>query len=162
MPGSHVTFDANGRLHPASGGFMKRNLWQIVGLLGALLTASSTYPQSKGGNLVVNIPFSFRVANHTLPPGRYIVEHMGDHALRIFSARKQAVLVLTNRVERRSPVSSRKIVFHQYENAFFLSEVWDAPGSIGRSIPRPPKEVELAAKGAEQQVAVLQILEDPR
>jgi hypothetical protein len=136
---------------------MKNHLWQIVALLAALLTTSSAFAQSKGGNLVVDVPFPFIIADHTLPAGRYTVQHIGDHVLRIYSTDQQAALVMTNRVERNAQESSRKIVFHRYENVYFLSEVWDSPVSIGRKVPRSLTEEKLEETGAELQVATLRI-----
>jgi hypothetical protein len=136
---------------------MKELLWQITVLFAALLMTSSALAQSKGENLVVDVPFPFIVADHTLPAGRYTVRHMGDHVLRIDSTDKQRALAMTNRVERGAQESSRKIVFHRYDNVYFLSEVWDAPVSIGRRIPRSRAEKRLEEKGDERQVATLWI-----
>jgi len=136
---------------------MKKHLWQIMALLAALLTTSSAFAQSKSGNLVVDIPFPFNIADHSLPAGRYTVQHLGDHVLRIYSTDKQAALVMTDRVERSAQESSRKIVFHRYENVYFLSEVWDAPESIGRKVPGSRTEEKLEETGAERQVATLRI-----
>jgi hypothetical protein len=110
---------------------MKKHLWQVMALLSALLISSSAFAQCKGGNLVVDVPFSFTIADHAYPAGRYTVQHMGDPVLRIVGADSQSALVMTNRVERSAQESSRKMVFHRYDNVYYLSEVWDAPVSIG-------------------------------
>jgi hypothetical protein len=136
---------------------MKKHLWQIMALLAALLISSSAFAQSKGGNLVVDVPFSFTIADHTFPAGRYTVQHMGDPVLRIVGADSQSALVMTNRVERSAQDSSRKMVFHRYDHVYFLSEVWDAPVSIGRKVPRSRAEKKLEETGDERKIAMLLI-----
>jgi hypothetical protein len=136
---------------------MKKQLWQIMALLAALLMSSSAFAQSKGGNLIVDIPFSFTMADHTFPAGRYTVQHMGDPVLRIVGAGRQSALVMTNRVERRAQESSRKIVFHRYDDVYFLSEVWDSAVSIGRKVPMSRAEKKLEKTGDERQIATLLI-----
>ena len=136
---------------------MKKHLCQIIALLVAILISSSAFAQSKGGNLVVDVPFSFVIADHTFPAGRYTVQHTGDHVLRFVGADSQSALVMTNRVERSAQESSRKMVFHRYDNVYFLSEVWDAPVSIGRKVPRSRAEKRLEETGDEQKIATLLI-----
>lgn len=136
---------------------MKKHLWQIMALLAALLISSPAFAQSNGGNLVVDVPFSFTIADHTFPAGRYTVQHMGDPVLRIVGSNSQSALVMTNRVERSVQESSRKMVFHRYDNVYFLSEVWDAPVNIGRKVPRSRAEKKLEATGDEPKIATLVI-----
>ena len=50
------------------------------------------------------------------------------------------------------------MVFHRYGEAYFLSEVWVAGRGMGRKVFPSHAEEELDAKGAEMQIAVLQII----
>lgn len=136
---------------------MRKHLWQIMALLAVLLISSPAFAQSKGGNLVVDVPFSFTISDHTFPAGRYTVQHLADPVLRIVGADNQNALVMTNRVERSARESSRKMVFHRYGNVYFLSEVWDAPVSIGRKVPRSHAEKKFEETGDERKMATLLI-----
>ena len=81
---------------------MKKQLWQVVGFLAALLATSTAVGQT---NRVTptDIPFTFTVANRTLPPGRYTVTRMGETVLRIFNSRNQGTVVLTTKVQGKAP-----------------------------------------------------------
>jgi hypothetical protein len=65
--------------------------------------------------------------------------------------------VLTHAVEGKAPESQGKMVFHRYGGSYFLSEVWVAGGGAGRKVFESRTEEELDVKGAEMQIAVLQI-----
>lgn len=137
---------------------MKRQLWQAVVLLTVILEAATVLGQANRGDLIANIPFSFVVANHTLPAGRYIVTPFGENNLRIYNSASQGALVLTHSVQGSAPESSGKLVFHRYGQVYFLSEAWVAANAIGRQVFPSSAEEELAAKGTEKEIAVLRIV----
>ena len=65
--------------------------------------------------------------------------------------------MLTHAVEGKAPETKGKLVFHRYRESYFLSEVWVAADWMGRKVFQSRAEEELAVKGAEMQIAVLQI-----
>jgi hypothetical protein len=136
---------------------MKKQLWQVMGFLAALLATSTAVGQTNRGDTITDVPFAFTVANHTLPPGRYTVTRMGEITLLIFNSHKQGTVVLTTRVEGKAPESTGKMVFHRYGSAYFLAEVWAAGNGIGRRVPPSRAENELAGTGAANEIAVLRI-----
>jgi hypothetical protein len=136
---------------------MKKQLWQVTGLLAALLATSTAVGQTNRGNTIAVIPFAFTVANHTFPPGRYTVTNMGETALRIFNSHNQGTVVLTTKVQGKAPESTGKMVFHCYGAAYFLSEVWVAANGTGRKVFQSRDEEDLAGRRAETEIAVLQI-----
>jgi hypothetical protein len=136
---------------------MKKQTWQVVGFLAALLATSPAVAQTNRGDTIANIHFPFTVANHTLPPGRYTVTRMGETTFRIFSSHNQGTVVLTTRVEGKAPESTGKMVFHRYGDAYFLSEVWVAAGRTGRKVFQSRAEGELAGRRTEMEIASLQI-----
>jgi hypothetical protein len=95
---------------------MKKKQWQVVGLIAALLAASTAVGQGNQGDTIADIPFAFTVANHTLPPGRYAVTRLSEKAVKIVDSQNQGTFALNNRVEGRAPESS-KMVFHRYGNS---------------------------------------------
>jgi hypothetical protein len=136
---------------------MKKQTWQVVGFLAALLATSPAVAQTNRGDTIANIPFGFTVANRTLPPGRYTVTRMGETTLRIFGSHNQGTVVLSTRVEGKARESSGKMVFHRYGDTYFLSEVWVAASGTGRKVFRSRSEEEPAGRHAEMEIAVLQI-----
>ena len=119
-----------------------------------LLTASTCLGQSRRGDVIANIPFPFVVADHSLPPGRYIVTPIGETNLRIY-AKKQGVIFQTHSVAGKLPEGAGKMVFHRYGGAYFLSEVSVAASSAGRQLFTSRAEQELARQ-TNGEVAVLQ------
>jgi hypothetical protein len=136
---------------------MKKQTWKVVGFLAALLATSTVVGQTNRGDTIANIPFGFTVANHALPPGRYTVTRLGETMLRILSSHNQGTVVLTTKVEGKSPESAGRMVFHRYGNTYFLSEVWVAASGTGRKVFRSRAEDELAGRLAEMEIAVLRI-----
>jgi hypothetical protein len=136
---------------------MKNQLWQVVGLFAALVVPSTAVGQTNRGDTMADIPFTFTVANHTLPPGHYTITRMGETTLRIFSSHNQGTVVQTFKVEGNTPESRGKMVFHRYGDAYFLSEVWVAANGIGRKVFQCRAEEELARKRTDREIAVLQI-----
>jgi hypothetical protein len=74
-------------------------------LVTFLLTASMCLGQSRRGDVIANVPFPFVVADHSLPPGRYIVTPIGETNLRIY-AKKQGFIFQTHSVTGRRFSSS--------------------------------------------------------
>jgi len=137
---------------------MQKQLWKTVRFLAALLATSTALGQSNQGDTIADIPFAFTVANLTLPAGRYTVTRLGETTLRISNPLNQGTVVLTHAVEGKAPESKGKMVFHRYGESYFLSEVWVAASGMGRKVFQSRAEEELDVKGAEMQIAVLQIL----
>ena len=110
-----------------------------------LLAASACIAQTKG-DVVAVIPFPFVVAGHTLPAGRYIVSPMTQNILRIHESMGPGILVPTNSAQRSVSDNSSKLVFHRYENTYFLSQVWITGIEGGRELRPSSAEREMAAK----------------
>ena len=60
------------------------------------------------------------------------------------------ILVLTNAAQRSESDSGSKLVFHRYENTYFLSQVWITGNDRGREVLRSCAEREMAAKTTQQ------------
>jgi len=113
-----------------------------------LLAASACMAQTKG-DVVGVIPFPFAVAGHTLPAGTYIVSRVNNNTLRIHESMRPGILVVTNAAQRSKFDNSSKLVFHRYENSYFLSQVWITGNNQGREVLPSPAEKEMAAKATQ-------------
>ena len=128
-------------------------LLRIVLYAALLLAASTSFAQTRQGDVVANIPFPFVVAHQTLPAGHYIVSPANADALGIHDANNRGTFVPTQRTQRSANDNSCKLVFHRYGDTYFLSEVWAAGNSNGRTLFRSRAERELAESGKEKVIA---------
>lgn len=110
-----------------------------------LLAASACIAQTKG-DVVAVIPFPFVVAGHTLPAGQYIVSPVNRNTLRIHESMDPGMFVPTNAAQRSESDNTSKLVFHRYQDTYFLSQVWITGNDWGREVCRSDAEREMAAK----------------
>jgi len=118
-----------------------------------VLAASAAFAQTKQGDVVADIPFPFVVAQQTMPAGHYIVSPASQDALGIHDASNRGTFVPTLSTQRSAKDNSCKLVFHRYGDTYFLSEVWVAGKSNGRTLFRSRAERELAESGKERVIA---------
>jgi len=135
-----------------------RVLLRTVGL-AVLLTTSMSLSQTKSGDTIVNVPFSFLVANQELPPGRYAVARMAEGVLRISAPNGKGVAVPVHSTEGEGPEGSGKVVFHRYGNTYFLSEVWIPGSDIGKQVFQSKAEKEVQMRQGKSEIAVLRTQE---
>ena len=104
----------------------KQRLWKVVAIGTALLAASNAVGQANQSDAIAEIPFAFSLASHTLQPGRYTVTRMSNTLFRISHSHNESVVVLTTKVESRTPEDTAKMVFHRYGDSYF------SRGTVGR------------------------------
>jgi hypothetical protein len=128
---------------------MKTQMLRTAVFVGVLLAVSAAVAQTSPGDVIVNVPFSFVVANHQMQPGRYIVTPVTDGFLRIFNTEdsKDQLFVGVHSVESSKPTDP-KLVFHRYGSSYFLTQVWNGNSDIGREVPKSKAEKEIASASA--------------
>ncbi len=113
---------------------MQKQITRALALFGLLfLSAAFTSTSAQGARLiVVHIPFEFVVGNERLPAGDYTVRRIvrdSEKALLIRGTDgSAAAIVHTNAVETKAASPRAKLTFTQYDEQYFLSQVW-TPGS---------------------------------
>jgi len=135
--------------------FVKFGLLAVIALISASVPAKAQSLQYK---LTVNIPFDFTVADKKLPAGKYSVGRAqvaeGDMIIQISSvAGDETVTRITIPVIKRDAVKEGLLIFRQYGDEYFLSEIWPAGGHTGRVLPRSRTERELEQKGGDVKIA---------
>lgn len=131
------------------------------GLLAVVAMIAASVPtkaQSLQYKLTANIPFDFTVIDKKLPAGKYSISRAqnsnGDMVIQIVSADgEENVSRLTIPVLTRDPVKRGTLVFHQYGDEYFLSEIWPAGGTTGRELPKSRSEREVERKNSDVKVA---------
>lgn len=123
-------------------GLVKCGLFAVIAMIAASVP---TQAQSLQYKLTANIPFDFTVIDKKLPAGKYAISRAqqsnGDLVIQIVSADgEKNVSRLTIPVITRDPAKQGMLVFHQYGNEYFLSEIWPAGGHTGRALPKSRTE----------------------
>ena len=96
-----------------------------------------------------DVPFSFNVGKAILPPGEYVIRSAD-------SSNNWSMLSIENQKEPKSTYfrvnsfqqgrasETSKLVFHQYENQYFLAQICLQGEDTGRELPMTRAELELA------------------
>jgi hypothetical protein len=138
---------------------MTKKLYSTFAMMGLflMLAVVSVSAQSRG-KIDVNVPFDFSFNNQTLPAGAYSIRQISQNSMLVESAdgQKRVIAQVTGRVQldANEKASNEKLVFHQYGNQYFLSQVWMVRGSDGRELNQSraerqaAKELKLAMNGA--------------
>jgi len=137
---------------------MRRNLFALLLLM--LATPLLSTGQTRRGNTIADVPFSFIVDDQQLPPGRYILSPVGEATIRISNSATKAVIVVTH-AESRAHANGNKIVFHRYGGRTFLSSIWISGSSVGREVYPSRAELQLIQQGRETEIAELSLLREP-
>ena len=133
---------------------MKKQLLRASAIfIFAITTTAVSASTQSARRIVVDIPFDFVVEKKTLPAGVYTIKNISrnsDATLLIRSADgREAALVVTNPVEVSAAQKESKLVFRQYGDQYFLSQVWTSGGNVGRQLPKSSTEQSLEREMAE-------------
>jgi len=125
---------------------MKRQIANVLGVLGLLLVAACANAQSL--NVTANVPFDFAVDKASLPAGAYSIQSISSAASSTLAIRsndrKTQMLVLPNKAEHLNPSSKTCLVFHRYGEQYFLSQIWVAGEKGGAQLRMSRREAETA------------------
>ena len=121
-------------------------------ILFLLLTVSSVsvFGQSDR-QTVVNIPFNFIVGDKSLSAGQYILERNKRDNDTVWvitrkdtGAGRKVFLTISSRSD--NPAEDTKLVFHRYENYYFLTSFSVAGNNTGRELQMSDRERNLDEK----------------
>lgn len=132
---------------------MRRQFFRAFIMAGLLITAAAGPALAQSPEKVVaDIPFSFIVGDKTLAAGEYSVKNISTgrtQALLIRSADgRSSCITLTNPVQSDSARREARLVFKQYGDRYFLSQVWTPGVDVGRVIPKTRLQREAEAEEA--------------
>jgi hypothetical protein len=128
---------------------MKKKLYSTFAMLSLLLMLAVVSVQAQSdGKLEVNIPFEFQIGSHMLPAGEYSIKRLTQNTMLVQSTDgQQSAIALapgTVQANNNEKAAREKLVFHQYGNQFFLSQVWIVRGSDGRVLNQSKAERQAA------------------
>jgi hypothetical protein len=106
---------------------MKNQIIRSTGLLGLFFMLAIASVQAQTPSRVeVNIPFDFFAGKAALKAGAYSVKRTAGNALSIRSAdgKTTALVNAPLTIGSRDSTAGERLVFNQYGNQYFLSQVW--------------------------------------
>lgn len=135
---------------------MKKLTLSFICVLTLLVASGSAYAQAV--HVRVTVPFGFTANNKTLPAGQYEVMSTGAPYSQFLEIRrldgKYVTYVSASDLQASNRSSETKLVFQQYGNRYFLSELWMQGTRSGLEFSKAPAELHEAKNSAGQQVTV--------
>lgn len=114
----------------------------LSGLL-VLLTFSAALGQSDR-QTIIYIPFNFTAGEKAFPAGNYVFERIWKNSDSVWVVRRKdnagKAMLLTRPVRANETQQETRLVFHQYGDLYFLSEIWTAGDTMGREIQTSDRE----------------------
>ena len=108
----------------------------LSGLL-VLLTFSSAFAQSDR-QTIIHIPFNFIVGEKSFEAGKYVIDRNKRDSDAVWVIRHKdgsgTAFVMTRPVYSIDTQEATKLVFHRYDDLYFLSEFWTEGSDTGREV----------------------------
>ena len=130
---------------------MTNSMKSRIAISAALLLVTclffATFLQGEVNHSVrVIVPFDFYAGDRMLPAGEYRVSTSVDNLVQVADPAKHlAVNIRTITVDTfLGKITSPRLIFNQYGQDHFLSEVWWGNTSLGRAAMTSKRETELA------------------
>jgi hypothetical protein len=129
----------------------------IVTTVCLLLTAAAFAQSDSQWLMKVHIPFSFAVADQSMPPGVYNIYTVTPQRLiRITNTDgKHTAMVNTALNYAKSSSPDTHLVFEQHGSDHFLTQIWFAGDNLSRNLAPSKKAMELARGGGVPQTATV-------
>jgi hypothetical protein len=119
---------------------MRKKVMMALTMLSLIVTLAVTSANAQSGAhfMRIVIPFEFIIKGETLPPGVYIVKRASSEKPEMLLLSSidggSRVYILTNSLRAKTGPSGSKLVFQQYGDQYFLSQVWEAGENEGRQL----------------------------
>jgi len=126
--------------------FVTTSIKVVLMIVASIATfGTSARAQTLDYGFRVNIPFDFIVGDKTLPAGQYSVARAlpgsGDLVLQIGSVEGRSRAVpLTIPVNSLKSRDRATLVFHRFDDQYFLYQVWPSAATYGREIAKSRSE----------------------
>lgn len=138
---------------------MKKQTFGILTMFSLLLVLTAASVQAQSQRNSINIPFSFNVGQKTLPAGEYTVEPNRKDSQNVWLLENKNgranVLFTTIAVWSSETQEETKLVFHRYDDQYFLSQIYTAGDNSSRELPIRRRERQLAKNGIQREEVVV-------
>jgi len=134
---------------------MKRTKLMISAAFALLVLVTPAFAQSAGYK--VQIPFEFAVGNHTLAAGEYHVTVMKPGMLQLQRLDGPGTAAVLTSYIGGGPSQDRtpRLIFHNYGDHYFLSQVWIDDVSVGHELFASASELRFAREGHQSQTTLV-------
>lgn len=105
---------------------MKTQIIKVTALMSLMLLLSVVSAQAQTEKRQINVPFDFYAGNAELKAGSYQIQQRAGNVMAISNAQGK-VLALVNApltIGSRDSKPGARLVFNQYDNQYFLTQVW--------------------------------------
>lgn len=131
---------------------MRRLITIVLPSCLALVLCAGAAKADITGQIEVNIPFQFHVANTTLPGGKYVFRMMGGTDLTVMTVTsadgKTAEEFLVGAASATKTPQHTELIFHRYGHEEFLREIFQGGAQTGAAVEEPAREeLRLQKKG---------------
>jgi hypothetical protein len=126
---------------------MKSKVYGALAMLAVALTISVPFAQAQNG-VKADVPFAFSLQDKAMPAGNYQIVWLSDQAFEVRNLDGGRGQLLLKQISvQASEAKSPRLVFHQYGDRYFLSEIWDGQSSIGARVAESKLEKEVKMAG---------------
>ena len=133
---------------------MKKQAFGIFTMLSLLLVLGVASVNAQSPR-TLNIPFSFNVGHKMLPAGEYLVEPNRTDSQNVWLLKTKegstSVVFPTVSAQDNQTQERIKLVFHKYDNQYFLSQVWVVGTATGNELPKSKMEKRLEDGGSQSE-----------
>jgi len=122
---------------------MKRSIYGALILLAAALMISVPMVQAQS-QLKADVPFAFSVDKQMMPAGNYEIRSLNERVLILRNLdTKQAWMLMKSQDVQASKMQNAKLVFHQCDDQYFLSQIWKGSSDTGIEFATSQREKEM-------------------
>ena len=120
----------------------------MLGVALMLVSAGAAFSQMGGTRITAQVPFDFVLGNKAVPAGEWTVKSVTTSGvLWIQNADAKVGLLSAPLIDPSSePARSCALVFHRYNNRYFLSEIKIEGSTIAYRLPESKSEAEMRAQ----------------
>jgi hypothetical protein len=128
---------------------MKRAVLSSVLTASLLVIAAVSFAYAgSSSTTTAKVPFAFSVGKVSLPAGEYTIYELSSGSLRIQGDGSRQCINLTNPGTSSRTDTNARLVFHRYDDQYFLSEAYNGVDNAVRRFPVSKLEKEHMATGS--------------
>ena len=124
---------------------MKIQILTTIAALALFVTLAAGSASAQGADIMkVTVPFDFVITHKTLPAGDYVVRRRIAGARVVLAIqnedKNESAYLIPHTVQARDLQPESKLIFNQYGDQYFLSQVWLAGRGSGDELTKTSRE----------------------
>lgn len=133
---------------------MKPIVTIALSIAATLITSGSAFAQDHG--VKATVPFNFNVSGNWMPAGTYTIGSDSDRGilLRVTNREQKVGIFALGQIDPSDPGLKAELVFHEYGDQYFLSEIHYPGSSTKVHLPRSRAEKNAKRRAEEASLQV--------